>query len=128
MRLFWATSSTSMLDTYGGSTRLRRRSGHSGTGSLFIPWLLNLCRRVAMPFQVGVATAGRDPSWINESYLGVTVRSRLRSSALTPRSAMLSPPLAAHAHQIPRSGYRGSDFVPWHELPVRCHAAIPSGY
>ena len=28
----------------------------------------------------------------------------------------------------PRSGYRGSDFVPWHTLPVRCDAAIESGY
>jgi hypothetical protein len=31
---------------------------------------------------------------------------------------MFSPSLAAHADQSPRSGYRGSDLVHWHERPV----------
>jgi hypothetical protein len=29
---------------------------------------------------------------------------------------MFSPSLPAHADRVPRSGYRGSDFVPWHSL------------
>jgi hypothetical protein len=35
---------------------------------------------------------------------------------------MLSRSLAAHADRLPRSGYRGSDFVQWHCSPIRCAA------
>jgi len=33
---------------------------------------------------------------------------------------MLSRSLAAHADRLPRSGYRGSDFVHWHSSTFRC--------
>jgi len=41
---------------------------------------------------------------------------------------MLSRSLAAHADKGPRSGYRGSDFVPWHTAEVFGGAAIPSAF
>ena len=40
---------------------------------------------------------------------------------------MISRSLAAHADKLPRSGYRGSDLVLWHEparLPRRCSNSV----
>jgi hypothetical protein len=37
---------------------------------------------------------------------------------------MLSRSLAAHADRLPRSGYRGSDFVLWHEPSVPATARV----
>jgi hypothetical protein len=41
---------------------------------------------------------------------------------------MFSPSLAARADQGPRSGYRGSDLVPWHKAEVFGAAAILSAF
>jgi hypothetical protein len=40
---------------------------------------------------------------------------------------MLSRSLAAHADRVPRSGYRGSDFVLWHKAEDLGIAANPTG-
>jgi hypothetical protein len=37
---------------------------------------------------------------------------------------MLSRSLAAHADRLPRSGYRGSDFVLWHSSSVAMPLAL----
>jgi hypothetical protein len=47
-----------------------------------------------------------------------------RSSGLADQSPMLSRSLAAHADRLPRSGYRGSDFVLWHVLSVPATARV----
>src|SRR5262249_35275826 len=53
-------------------------------------------------------------------------RSFLRTGL--PAPTMVSSRLATNPRSgTPRSGYRGSDLVPWHELTVRGAAAIPSG-
>jgi hypothetical protein len=41
---------------------------------------------------------------------------------------MFSQSHAAHADQVPRSGYRGSDFVRWHGAEIFHAAAGLSGY
>ena len=40
---------------------------------------------------------------------------------------MLSRSLAAHADRLPRSGYRGSDFVPWSYLTYNRSVRLITG-